>query len=175
MVLCFHRWRYNLGQYKYYATWRYNGSFYLIAVNASHDNSYNYEIPLPENTIGDPINFFPDRPDSLVLESGILTGELGPYQVAVYKMDTRIAVNDEIFVDRLCLLPNPAENSLRILGLSKTSRLEIFDLMGRKIISEIIDPNHALDLGDLGSGIYLVKVTSYDNPKSHQILRLIKK
>lgn len=78
----------NIYQFKYYATWRYNGAFYLIALNADAENNQLYEIPLPEDVAGEAVNFFPNRPDSLSVQNNRLTGELAPYQVAIYKMET---------------------------------------------------------------------------------------
>lgn len=77
----------NIYQFKYYATWRYNSAFYLIAVNADAENNQQYEIPLPDDVAGEAVNFFPNRPDSLSVENHRLSGELAPYQVAIYKME----------------------------------------------------------------------------------------
>ncbi|NCA84087.1 MAG: hypothetical protein EOM83_00760 [Clostridia bacterium] len=77
----------NIYQFKYYATWRYNSAFYLIAVNADAENNQQYEIPLPDDVAGEAVNFFPKRPDSLSVKNHRLSGELAPYQVAIYKME----------------------------------------------------------------------------------------
>lgn len=166
---------YNINQFRYYATWRYNDAFYLAAVNASPIETYLYEIPLPVDVTGDAINFFDYRPDSLSIQNGILMGELAPYEVAIYKMKIITNINDDDEPAKVAAFPNPVENSFHLSGINAPYQVDIFDVPGSLVTTkQIRSLADEIDVSKLKSGVYFVKVISKSH---HQInsLKIIKK
>lgn len=151
----------NLGQYRYYATWRYNKAFYVIAVNASHNNSYYYEIPLPEDVANEAVNFFDYRPDSLTVQNGVLQGELAPYQVAVYKMDLTTHVPALRNPQQIKVVPNPVSHSFHFVNIESPGVVCIFNADGRLVQEIKLNASYeSIDISALRPGVYFVKYVS---------------
>ena len=68
--------------------------------------------------------------------------------------------------------PNPANNYIIVEG-SDIQEVEIFDMMGRKLISHKAETSSTIDVSGLSSGIYLVRTIDADNNISMQ--KIIKK
>ncbi|WP_246022066.1 family 16 glycosylhydrolase [Flavobacterium cellulosilyticum] len=68
--------------------------------------------------------------------------------------------------------PNPVENSLHLKFLDGQNRIVLMDLLGRKILDEVVKSSHILNMGNFKSGVYLLKVT---NSHGVQNLKIIKK
>ena len=63
------------------------------------------------------------------------------------------------------LFPNPAYRVLNIsmTGYREQKIIEVFDLHGRRLISEMVmQDDKALYIGTLSSGLYIIKVTGRD-------------
>lgn len=161
----------NMGQYRYYATWRYNNALYLIAVNASHHNTYSYEIPLPEEVTGEPIHFFDYRPNSLSLQNGMLSGDLQPYQVAIYKMETVSGIpNDGGDITEIHSFPNPAENTFYLSGIQPPYQIQIYNTLGTCVAEEhIYNDNGEITVGQLTNGVYFMEVLKEGGKKYHSV------
>lgn len=63
--------------------------------------------------------------------------------------------------------PNPANNYIIVEG-SDIQEVEIFDMMGRKLISHKAENSSTIDVSGLSSGIYLVRTIDADNNISMQ-------
>lgn len=63
--------------------------------------------------------------------------------------------------------PNPANNYI-IVECSDIQEVEIFDMMGRKLISHKAENSSTIDVSGLSSGIYLVRTIDADNNLSMQ-------
>ena len=63
--------------------------------------------------------------------------------------------------------PNPANNYIIVEG-SDIQEVEIFDMMGRKLISHKAETSSTIDVSGLSSGIYLVRTIDADNNISMQ-------
>jgi len=151
----------NINQFRYYATWRYNDAFYLIAVNASPDETYLYEIPLPEDVIGEAINFFDYRPDNLSIQNGKLMGELAPYEVAIYKMETITNIHNNGEQIKVTAFPNPASDMVNIESPIKITAIRVLNITGQVVMDiEVNATNHQLDVSDLRRGMYVFKIKS---------------
>lgn len=69
--------------------------------------------------------------------------------------------------------PNPVKDILNISGKSNVSKIEIFELSGKQILSQTAHAkNVQLDLTSVPSGVYIVKVTS---DKITETFKIIKK
>ncbi len=71
----------------------------------------------------------------------------------------------------LNLYPNPASNYVYFSGFDDRIYLEVFDALGKNIISKTIDYNqNSINVSELSSGVYLFKL---NNSKSTTIKRVI--
>ena len=166
---------YNLYQWKHYATWRYDSALYLIAVNASAEHIYNFEIPLPGDVTGEAINFFDHRPNSLSIQNGMLTGPLAPYQVAIYKMETlATGVNTPPAQIKLRAYPNPTTGVLNLSGIKGSVQCEIYNNVGQCVLQKSGNPEtDPLDISILPQGVYYLKVPGADK-NSYLPVKVIK-
>lgn len=54
--------------------------------------------------------------------------------------------------------PNPVKDYLNFTG-DKVASIEIYDILGTKIITKVLDANQTVDVSNLAAGLYLVKCT----------------
>lgn len=75
--------------------------------------------------------------------------------------------------ERIVVYPNPAKDKIEI-SYEKCQKvnIEIFELTGKLILSEIIQTNEEFNISNLNSGIYLIKIT--DEEKNLFTNKLIK-
>jgi hypothetical protein len=60
----------------------------------------------------------------------------------------------------LSIYPNPASNIINIKGVSLGSKVEIYDTIGRNVVSsKIVINNNTIDVSEL-RGIYLINILS---------------
>ena len=65
------------------------------------------------------------------------------------------------------IYPNPANNYVIVDG-DDIQEVEIFDMMGRKLISHNVENSSMIDISGLASGIYLFRTIDVDNNISMQ-------
>ena len=58
----------------------------------------------------------------------------------------------------LTLYPNPTTGKVYIKGLAKTTRVQVYSTAGIQITNTLLQPNEMLDVTELKSGIYIVRV-----------------
>lgn len=71
------------------------------------------------------------------------------------------------------IFPNPVYNSLYLNSESKCEKIEIFDLMGRKLF--ILNPAelmNSIDFSKFQTGLYIIKVSYKNNIFSKKIMKL---
>ena len=79
-----------------------------------------------------------------------------------------MALNDQMSNQtEFKLFPNPVEDELQIIFPNETesAQLYIHDVLGKLIVNVVIQPLRSIDLKQLSSGLYLVKIEA-DNVKS---------
>lgn len=71
--------------------------------------------------------------------------------------------NNEFTADNFKLFPNPTSNGIvNILSNDNdTMNVQVFDILGKQVKNEILR-NNTLNVSDLNSGIYIVKITQND-------------
>lgn len=74
---------------------------------------------------------------------------------------------DEDELNPMTLYPNPAKESIRILGIEANSTIEIYNNLGERVRTVNADPDQEIGVSDLASGLYLVRC-------GNRILRFIK-
>lgn len=62
----------------------------------------------------------------------------------------------------LAVYPNPAAQRVTLDGLNATSRVQVFDLLGRDVLSADRSSGSTLDVQALPSGVYVLRVTAQD-------------
>ena len=61
---------------------------------------------------------------------------------------------------RISLYPNPAINLVSFSGLTEIANLQLYSVLGIKVLDQKIDNNTNVDISNLSSGVYLVKIIS---------------
>ena len=56
--------------------------------------------------------------------------------------------------------PNPTTNLVSISGLTNNGNVQLFSVLGIKVLEQNIENNASLDVSNLSSGVYLVKIVS---------------
>jgi hypothetical protein len=68
--------------------------------------------------------------------------------------------------------PNPVKNTLNLSYNQEISNVEVFNLLGQKVSSNVINANAAqIDMSNLATGSYLVKVTSDNKIKTIKVIK----
>ena len=83
------------------------------------------------------------------------------------KIRIAFAEIDEDELNPMTLYPNPAKESIRILGIEANSTIEIYNSLGERVRTVSASPDQEIGVSDLASGLYLVRC-------GNRILRFIK-
>ncbi|MCX7549777.1 T9SS type A sorting domain-containing protein [Xanthomarina sp. F2636L] len=60
------------------------------------------------------------------------------------------------------IYPNPTSNSLKIIGLNEDTNVYVYDILGKKVLSQSIGTNKSLDVSKLQNGVYILKLENSD-------------
>jgi hypothetical protein len=58
----------------------------------------------------------------------------------------------------LSVYPNPASESFRVGGIDEPTLVTVFDMNGKMVLQQMVNPDKAVVVGHLPKGIYFVKV-----------------
>lgn len=83
-----------------------------------------------------------------------------------------LSVEDVALNSAITMYPNPnASNEINIIS-NKEITAEIFDILGKKVITKKIDATHkAIDISKLNSGVYLVKLSNQSETVTKKLIR----
>ncbi|PWK19761.1 T9SS type A sorting domain-containing protein [Xanthomarina spongicola] len=56
------------------------------------------------------------------------------------------------------IYPNPTSNRINFKGITEKTNVSVYDILGKKIISQSINVNQALDVSKLQNGIYILRL-----------------
>ncbi|KAA5826414.1 T9SS type A sorting domain-containing protein [Algibacter amylolyticus] len=85
--------------------------------------------------------------------------------------DATLSVSQNILASKLNIYPNPAQDYIQIDANDvKVESVEMFSLVGQKVISKSNLINSRLDISNLGRGIYLLKVNANDGSLTTKII-----
>lgn len=73
-------------------------------------------------------------------------------------------------VPRITVAPNPTSGQIEIAGMSGTVELEVFDLSGKKLKSEILGEAFTADVSGLASGIYMLRLSNGSSASNHKLI-----
>lgn len=80
--------------------------------------------------------------------------------------------NEEVNFTNLKVYPNPVKNVLNVSFSQEISTVEIFNLLGQKVSSKLMNANQGeVDMTNLTSGAYTVRVTSNDQVKTLKVIK----
>lgn len=142
-----------------------NGTFtnpYLIYYNSTGNNS----LPLPPgNNVG-----------TWVENTAVTNGECGGNLTVANStitgdVQTTTLGTSELTKNKMQIFPNPASNFIRIAGLDSGRTIQIYDIDGRLVRSDIFDSK--IDVSQLTPGIYVLKVMTKD--LQHYEFKFLKK
>jgi hypothetical protein len=72
-------------------------------------------------------------------------------------------------VASVSVYPNPAQNEIKIAGLENVAKIEIFSIIGNKVLS-VSNPSEIIDISSLEQGVYAVKLTLTNGNVSNQVI-----
>jgi len=99
----------------------------------------------------------------------VYTGGLGGKVQLVY--DPNLGT-DKFAEAQFSYYPNPTRNELNLTAATTISTVEMFNLLGQKVLGSSVDANQKqLDLSNLPSGVYLMEVTIENNKESFKIMK----
>jgi hypothetical protein len=91
--------------------------------------------------------------------------------VTLYNGDITLGV-DQFSADKFSVYPNPVKDMLNIKSSNTVDNVTVYDLLGKVVLQEnpgTISP--AINMSNLASGSYLVKVTIGDSSKTVKVLK----
>ncbi len=88
----------------------------------------------------------------------------------VFEFDSSLSVTDASG-KAFRIYPNPANNNLNIKSLAPITKVELFDITGKKVLETQALVNDKLNISSLKSGMYLIKIQ--DSNKSIEVKKLI--
>lgn len=133
-------------------TGNFTGIYNVSAANTWEEITIN-------KPISDPFNQIAYR---FRIKQGALSGDTVEFdQVAAsftyFTLGTEtFEVNNNSFL----VYPNPAKNEINIKGNANLSNLAVYDLTGKKVISQNSLVNNKLDITNLNTGIYLLNLVT---------------
>ncbi|MHB0756613.1 T9SS type A sorting domain-containing protein [Polaribacter sp. M15] len=67
---------------------------------------------------------------------------------------------DDVFTSKTAIYPNPASQFVNISSELEISKVDIYNLLGKKVMSTDTLNNNVLEVSNLSSGIYMMKLVS---------------
>lgn len=81
------------------------------------------------------------------------------------------SVND-VFASKVSIYPNPANEFVTISSSVEINKIEVYNLLGKKVSSSSSLINNTLDISNLSKGMYLLKLTSEEGTATKKIVKL---
>ncbi|MCB0444938.1 MAG: T9SS type A sorting domain-containing protein, partial [Gelidibacter sp.] len=67
----------------------------------------------------------------------------------------------KVSLQDISIYPNPTKNFLNFKGLTQSIKVSIYDLIGKEVLKETLNPEKPFDVSSLQSGVYLLKLDGY--------------
>ena len=80
------------------------------------------------------------------------------------------SVND-VFASKVSVYPNPANEFVTISSAVEINKVEVYNLLGKKVISASKLNNNNLDISSLAKGVYMMKLTSGESVASKKLIK----
>jgi hypothetical protein len=97
-------------------------------------------------------------------------GQTGSALVGCY--DASIASTNGFNSNNFTYYPNPVKDILNLSYTQNISNVAVFNLLGQQIATKVVNANQSkVDMSNLASGTYLVKVTSDNQVKTIKVIK----
>jgi hypothetical protein len=83
--------------------------------------------------------------------------------------ESTVSVND-VFSSNISIYPNPVNEFVRISSSEEVTGVEIYNLIGKKVISSSNLVNNKIDVSNLSKGVYVLKVMSNELVGTRKII-----
>jgi len=118
-----------------------------------------------------------DAGDNTKIPSGITTDLLGNQRIFNTTVDigayefgsSPLSTKNVSFLSEISMYPNPVTNNLFIKSNEEIKKIEIYNLLGQKIIEK--ENSNAINLSNLKPNMYLVRIYSKTNSISKRIIK----
>ncbi|QQY81694.1 T9SS type A sorting domain-containing protein [Tamlana sp. s12] len=97
----------------------------------------------------------------------------GTVEISSIVIDNTLSSSDGLETASFAIYPNPATSQITINGIQKISEVSIFDVMGKQVLRSNTLINNQLNINQLNSGVYLVRIQDVNNFIT--VKRIIKK
>ncbi|MCB0423761.1 MAG: T9SS type A sorting domain-containing protein [Flavobacteriaceae bacterium] len=64
---------------------------------------------------------------------------------------------DELTTSPVFIYPNPTTSKLNFKGFETAFNVDVYDILGKKVVSKQLQPSQSLDVSKLSNGIYVIK------------------
>ncbi len=78
---------------------------------------------------------------------------------------------DDVFSSKVSVYPNPANEFLNISSSVEINKVEVYNLLGKKVLSSLKLNDNNLNISSLANGIYMIKLTSGDSVATKKIIK----
>lgn len=78
---------------------------------------------------------------------------------------------DDVFSSKVSVYPNPATNFVTVSTSEKIDRLEIYNLLGKRVVATSKLNNNNIDVSSLSKGVYLIKFTSGNSVATKKLIK----
>ena len=78
---------------------------------------------------------------------------------------------DDVFASKVSVYPNPANNFVTISSSVDINKIELYNLLGKKVINTSKLVNDKLDVSSIAKGVYLMKLTSGKSVISRKLIK----
>jgi hypothetical protein len=99
---------------------------------------------------------------------------VGTYGNGIWKHDIKsipLSISESNIIDNLDFYPNPASKDINIvLSTYQNGEIQIFDLMGRKVLSKPFQKSENVDVSSMPNGTYIVSLKLNDKIKTSKLI-----
>jgi hypothetical protein len=97
-----------------------------------------------------------------------ITSYLYPYS---FTIQNTLSINDNLVDNTFSIYPNPTNSKVNIKSEIKFDLVEIYNVLGQKVLSSKISENQEVDMSLLTSGTYFLKLKSESLIKNAKIIK----
>lgn len=87
-------------------------------------------------------------------------------------LDCNALSNDEFNLNSIQLYPNPVANVINIKGLYESADVEVYSSYGNKVISLKSTASNKIDVSNLASGVYVVRISTGKGQTVKKVIKL---
>ncbi len=121
------------------------------------------------NTNGDGFIRVTGKNDNGQLGNGTISNENTFIYISCYNS---VLSNEDFVLNEVKLYPNPVNDVLNITFDNEIKSVSMYNLLGQEVMTKSVNSNDtSLNISDLKSGTYLVKVTSNNEVKTAKIIK----